>query len=48
MLLTYCPVCKKRTDNVCQKKLIMMTNVKIKEMSTCADCLANKSSFSKI
>ena len=30
-MLTYCSKCEKHTDSVCSKKLIMMTNVKLKE-----------------
>ena len=40
---TYCLGCKSHTDNVCSKKLIMTTNIKIKGKSRCADSLANKS-----
>ena len=39
---TYCSGCKKHTDSICPKKLIMMANKKIKRKSRCADCLANK------
>ena len=38
----YCSKCEKHTCNVCPKKLIMMTNIKIKGISRCADCLAHK------
>ena len=42
-MLTYCSGCKKHTDNIWPKKLIIMTNKEIKEKSRCADCMANKS-----
>ena len=45
---TYCSGCKKHTDNICPKELIMMTNKEIKEKSRCADCMANKSFSNKI
>ena len=35
--------CKKHTDEACSKKLIMITNVKIKGVSRCSECLAVKS-----
>ena len=35
-------MCEKYTDNVSPRKLIMMTNLKIKQISRCADCLASK------
>ena len=41
--MLHCLKCKKHTDNVCPKKLIMITNIKIKEESRCAKCLAIKS-----
>ena len=40
--------CEKRTDNVCPKKLIMMTNVKIKGISRCVNCLTSKTFVAKI
>ena len=30
------------------KKTVMLTNIKIKGISRCADCLANKSFFNKV
>ena len=39
---TYCLGCKKHTDNMCPKKLVIMKNRKIRGKSRCADCLANK------
>ena len=42
-MLTYCSKCEKVTYNICPKKLIMMTNIKIKGISKSADCLAIKS-----
>ena len=48
-MLAYCSGCKKHTDNnICPKKLIMMTNKEIKGKSRCADCMANKSFSDKI
>ena len=47
-MLTYCSKCEKQTYNICPKKLVMMTNIKIKGISRCADCLAHKSFFDKI
>ena len=44
----YCSQCKKHTDEACTKKLIMRTNIKIKRVSRCADCLAIKSVVDKI
>ena len=43
----YCSGCKKHTDNIYPKKLIM-ANKEIKENSRCADCMAIKSFFYKI
>ena len=45
---TYCSKCEKYTHNVYPKKLTMMTNIKIKGISRCADCLAHKSLLDKI
>ena len=45
---TYCLRCKKHTDNICPKELIMMTNKEIKGKSRCADGMANKSFPDKI
>ena len=42
-MLTYCSKFEKVTYNICPKKLIMMTNIKIKGISKSADCLAIKS-----
>ena len=47
-MLIYCSGCKKRTDNICPKELIMMTNKVIKGKSRCVDCMANKSFSNKI
>ena len=47
-MVTYCSVSKKHTVNVCPKKLIMMTNIKIKRISRCVNCLENKTLFDKI
>ena len=47
-MLTYCSGCKKHTDNICPKKLIMITNKKIKGKSRCANCMADKSFSDKI
>ena len=45
---TFYSKCEKNTYNVCPKKLIMMTNIKIKEISRCADCLAHNFFLDKI
>ena len=42
-MLTYCSDCKKHTDNICPKKLIMITNKEVKGKSRFTDCMANKS-----
>ena len=47
-MLNYCSGCKKHTDNICPKKLIMMGNKKIKGKSRCAICMAIKSFSDKI
>ena len=39
----YCSRCKKFTDNACPKKLVIITNKKIKGKSRCADCMAIRS-----
>ena len=39
----YCSRCKKHTDEACPKKLILITNIKIKGVSRCSECLAVKS-----
>ena len=44
---TYCSGCKKHTDKICPKKLIM-TNKGIKGKLRCDDCMASKSFFDKI
>ena len=40
-MLTYCFRCKKHTDNIYPKKLIMVTNRGNKGKSRCANCMAN-------
>ena len=47
-MLTYCSGCKKYTDNICPKKLVIMTNEKLKGKSRCANCMANKSFSDRI
>ena len=42
-MLTYCSSCKKHTDNICRKEVIIMINKEIKGKSRCAICMANKS-----
>ena len=42
-MLTYCSDCKKHTDNICPKKLIMITNKEVKGKSRFTDCMTNKS-----
>ena len=39
----YCSRYKKFTDNPCPKKLVIITNKKIKGKSRCADCMAIRS-----
>ena len=46
--MLYSSKCKKHTDGVCPKKVVMMTNINIKGTSRCADCLAIKSFSDKI
>ena len=46
--MLYCSRCKKHTDGVCPKKLVMITNIKIKGTSRCAECLAIKLFSDKI
>ena len=48
MNMLYCSRCKKHTDGVCLKKLVMMTNINIKRTSRSAKCLAIKSFSDKI
>ena len=43
---TYCLSCKKYTDNIGSKKVIM-TNKAVGQASKCANCLAEKSRFFK-
>ena len=43
---TYCLSCKKHTDNIGSKKVIM-TNKVITEKSRCANCVAKKLRFLK-
>ena len=40
--MIYCLKCKKHTDGVCPKKLVMMTNINIKGTLRCAKSLAIK------
>ena len=47
-MLTYCSKCEKHTYNECPKKLVMMTNTKVKGISRCATFSANKTFFDKI
>ena len=47
-MLTYCSKCENLTYNIWPKKLVMMTNIKIKGISRYADCLVNKLLFDKI
>ena len=44
----YCSRCKRHTDNACPKKLVMLTNKKLKVKSRCADCMAIRSFFDEI
>ena len=46
--MIYCLKCKKHTDGVCPKKLVMMTNISIKGTSRCAECLDIKSFSNKM
>ena len=43
---TYCLSCKKHTDNIGSRKVIM-TNKVIRKKSKCANCVAEKSIFLK-
>ena len=43
---TYCLGCKKHTDNIGSKKVIMM-NRGIRDKSRCANCMVHKSIFLK-
>ena len=47
-MLTHCSWREKQAESVCPKRLIMMTNVKIKGISSCADFLASKTFVDKI
>ena len=47
-MLTYCSGCKKDTDKICPKELILMANKEIKEKSRCADYTDNKLFYDKI
>ena len=46
--MVYCSKCKQPSDEACPKKLIMMTNIKIKGVTRCPECLAVKSFVDKI
>ena len=43
---TYCLSCKKHTDNIGSRKVIM-TNKVVRQASKCANCIAEKSKFLK-
>ena len=43
---SYCLSCKKHTDNINSKKVIM-PNKMIRQKSRCANCVAEKSKFLK-
>ena len=43
---TYCLSCRKHTDNIVSKK-VMITNKVLKQSSRCASCVAKKSRFLK-
>ena len=47
-MLTYCSKFEKVTYNVYPKNIIMMTNIKTKGISRCADCLVIKLLVDKI
>ena len=47
-MLTYFSGCKKYTDNICPRKLVILTNKKLKGKSRCANCMANKSFSDRI
>ena len=40
----YCLSCKKHTNNI-RSKIVIMTNKLIKEKSRCANCMVDKSRF---
>ena len=44
----YYSSCKKHTDNIYPRELIMIANKKIEGKSRCADCMANKLFSDKI
>ena len=44
----YCARCKKHTNNAYKKKLVMLTNKKLKGKSRRVDCMAIRSLFDKI
>ena len=46
--MLYCLKCKQDSDDACPKKLIMMTNIKIKGVTRCSECLAFKLFVDKI
>ena len=43
---TYCLRCRKHTDIICSRKVIM-TNKVIRQTSKCANCVAEKSKLKK-
>ena len=43
---TYCLSCKKHTNNIGSKKLIMISKV-VREKSRCANCMVDQSRFLK-
>ena len=45
-LKTYCLACRKHTNNIWFKKIIM-TNKVVRDKSKCADCFSDKSRFLK-
>ena len=47
-MLTYCSGCKKQTDNIYPKELVLITSKEMKGKSRCAICIANKSFSDKI
>ena len=44
----YCKICKKKTGNMFPKKLILISNYKIKGKSKCAICLTKRTFIHEI
>ena len=44
----YCKKCKRHTDNTFSKKLVLISNNKIKEKSRCFICLTERSFIDEV